>query len=50
MLSNLRQLLARFTCKTLSFSKYVEMYDRIIGYYLKYLSRSINWDHNLIFQ
>ncbi|CDH34631.1 Insertion element IS1 2/3 protein insB (fragment) [Xenorhabdus bovienii str. Intermedium] len=31
---NLRQHLARLTRKTLSFSKSIEIHDRIIGYYL----------------
>lgn len=31
---NLRQHLARLTRKTLSFSKSIEMHDRVIGYYL----------------
>ncbi len=31
---NLRQHLARLTRKTLSFSKSIEIHDRVIGYYL----------------
>ncbi len=31
---NLRQHLARLARKTLSFSKSIEMHDRVIGYYL----------------
>ncbi|MBJ1926946.1 IS1 family transposase, partial [Escherichia coli] len=40
---NLRQHLARLGRKSLSFSKSVELHDKVIGHYHKTLS--ISWSH-----
>ncbi len=41
---NLRQHLARLGRKSLSFSKSVELYDKVIGHYLN-KTLSVSWSH-----
>ncbi len=42
---NLRQHLARLGRKSLSFSKSVELHDKVIGHYLNIKHLSVSWSH-----
>ncbi|STW38505.1 insertion element protein [Klebsiella pneumoniae] len=42
---NLRQHLARLGRKSLSFSKSVELHDKVIGHYLNIKTLSVSWSH-----
>ncbi|OUZ44785.1 hypothetical protein CBL24_17910, partial [Shigella flexneri] len=42
---NLRQHLARLVRKSLSFSKSVELHDKVIGHYLNIKTLSVSWSH-----
>lgn len=42
---NLRQHLARLGRKLLSFSKSVELHDKVIGHYLNIKTLSVSWSH-----
>ncbi|VTM09250.1 insertion element protein [Klebsiella pneumoniae] len=45
---NLRQHLARLGRKSLSFSKSVELHDKVIGHYLNIKTLSVSWSHYLM--